>query len=81
MCLIHELEKSNYCMDANCNMPLCPECYIESHIGHKRGRIIDVYEDSKLRVQAALDSLEQNTREFEDKVKVTDEKINKIKGD
>ena len=63
-CEIHDLEKSNYCMDANCKMPLCPECYIEGHIGHKRLRMKELYEDSKLTINAALESLEPNTREF-----------------
>ena len=41
----------------------------------------DVYEESKLSVKAAIDSLEQKTRKFEDKLEATDKEIKKIKKD
>ena len=38
----------------------------------------EIYKGSKLSVQAGLNSLEHNTREFRDKLKGTDQKIKKI---
>ena len=68
-------------MDEACRLALCPECFIEGHIGHKRVMIKEAYESSKLKVNAALESLGQKTKELEDKVKATDEEIKKNKVD
>ena len=62
-------------MDEGCKLALCAECFIDNHIGHKKGRMKEVYMASKLTVNASLDSLEQSNRILEAKVKSFDEKI------
>ena len=56
-CELHKLEKSYYCMNERCKLILCPECYIEGHIGHKRGRIEEAIEGSKLTVDASMKTI------------------------
>ena len=68
-------------MDEACRLSLCPDCFIEGHIGHKKGRVKEIYENTKLTVNAALESLGQKTKELEDKIKATDEEIKKNKVD
>ena len=46
-CEIHHIEKTDYCMNEGCKLALCLDCFIEGHIGHKKRKVAEVYEDNK----------------------------------
>ena len=56
-CKLHDLEKCYFCMNEECLKPLCPDCFMENHIGHKRRKITEVYREKKEEVDAVMEPL------------------------
>jgi len=68
-------------MNDKCLKPLCPDCFIENHIGHKRRKIIDVYREKKEEVDAVMEPLCKGISELEDKEIAMTEQVKKVKDD
>ena len=45
---MHALDHVFYCV--GCKVSLCPDCYIEEHMGHPKKRLEDVYGATKKRI-------------------------------
>ena len=67
-CQDHGIEKTFYCMDERCKRALCPECFILGHIDHKKRRVAEVYDESKLKLKTLIEPLERTSRELEAKI-------------
>ena len=49
------MDKVYYCQ--TCIVALCPECFIEEHIGHQRLILKKVYEERKKSILEALEPI------------------------
>ena len=55
-CKLHELDKVYFCV--TCSEVLCPDCFIDNHIGHERKNLKKVYEERKQSLNNAIHSIE-----------------------
>ena len=46
-------------------MPLCPDCYIDDHLGHPKKLFKAVYEERKREVEATMGTFDQKLSQFE----------------
>ena len=63
-CGQHYLDKTWFCMTQGCLKAICPECYVEGHIGHKKILVKKAYQKSKLKVAEAMETLDSKINEF-----------------
>ena len=63
-CRQHDLDKIWFCMTEGCLKAICPECYIEGHIGHKKILVKTAYQNGKLEVAEAMETLDSKISEF-----------------
>ena len=54
LCEKHQLEKIYFCKERSCQKPLCPECFILSHIGHKKVMVRDQITECKRKIESAI---------------------------
>ena len=57
-CRAHGLDKCYFCMNADCMKALCPDCFIEDHIGHTRKHLNTFYKEGKQKVADALEIID-----------------------
>ena len=57
-CQKHETEKFYFCI--TCQKSLCPDCYIERHLGHKKNHIKKEYADVKRKIQNELEVIKSS---------------------
>ena len=63
-CMLHGLEKYYFCTNKGCQKALCPDCFIEDHIGHSKKPIQTVYIEGKQEVVAVIETIDEKIREF-----------------
>ena len=66
-------------MNDKCLKPLCPDCFIENHIGHKRRKFLEVYREKKDEVDTVMESLCKRICELEDKEHAMTAQVKKVK--
>ena len=69
-CKKHNCEKIYFCEHPSCEVDVCPDCYIESHLGHKKRAslwrnksIADIFEKIEEPVERRLRQLKLQRRE------------------
>ena len=60
-CELHKLDKVYFCV--KCSEALCPDCYMDNHIGHKRKNLKQEYEERKQSLNNAANSIDQMVEE------------------
>ena len=55
LCQIHSFEKSYFCMESGCKVALCPDCYIEGHMGHKKRRVKSMFDECISEIDKAIE--------------------------
>ena len=58
-CRLHNLDKCYFCMNEGCMKALCPDCFIEDHIGHKKTNFRTVFSEGKQKVSAAIEIIDE----------------------
>ena len=58
-CEDHSLDKVYFCLAETCQVPLCPDCYIDDHLGHPKKLFRTVYEERKHEVEATMGTFNQ----------------------
>lgn len=53
------MNKSYYCLAESCQRPLCPDCYIEEHLGHPKKPLKAVYEKKRREIDSAMETFDQ----------------------
>ena len=66
-CKTHKLEKCYYCIQETCLKAVCPECYLEDHLGHQKTNLKDFQEQTKKIVDDAMETLDKKISELEAK--------------
>ena len=52
-CEKHDMSHAYF--DTQCNVSLCPDCYIDSHLGHKKTHLRDAFAAAEKKVRDGLD--------------------------
>ena len=58
-CETHSINKIYFCLAESCQTPLCPDCYIEEHLGHPKTPFKAIYDAKKREVVSAMDTFDQ----------------------
>lgn len=64
-CEKHDLDHLYFCLEESCQVPLCPDCYIDDHFGHPK--------------QSAKVAYEERKRELGDVLATQEKKFDKLK--
>ena len=75
MCKNHEYVKTYFCLEEGCQMPLCPDCYFDDHLGHPKKSLKAVYEERKREVEATMGTFDQKLSQFESLLTEMQEKV------
>ena len=67
ICEAHGEEKSWYCSEAKCRFSLCPDCFLEGHLGHKKVKAKEFYTKCKEQVIDQLEPIEKRITDLTEK--------------
>ena len=56
-CEKHQMKK--YFFDTDCQLDLCPDCYIENHIGHKKNFLVKEFVNTKAKIITQIEVTEK----------------------
>ena len=59
-CKMHDMKLFYFCLD--CDQSLCPDCYIEDHLGHSKRRLKDVFAEKKSLIKESLEELKSHEK-------------------
>lgn len=60
-------------------MSLCPDCYIDEHLGHPKKRLEEVYNVTMKRIDEHYDLFKENKEKaLRDKIRTADAEITKL---
>ena len=75
-CKEHKHERTYIC--TQCSVSICPECKLESHLGHKTSRVQDEYLEAEKRVKKELESLTEVIENDKQTIDLYKMKLNRL---
>ena len=73
---MHDMRLCYFCLD--CDQSLCPDCYMEDHLGHSKRRLKDVFADKQSLIKESLEELKSQDRLLTHQINRSELKISKI---
>ena len=73
---MHDMKLCYFCLD--CDQSLCPDCYIEDHLGHSKRRLKDVFAEKKSLIKESLEELKSHEKALTQQINSSDLMVKEI---